>query len=117
MTTKPTPYFDLNSILSEFVSSLQAILCDNLTGAYLHGSFALGDFDEDSDVDFLVVIREEMENPQLALLQTMHARIYALDIPWAKHLEGSYITQEALRRYIPPGEQLFYLDNCASTLI
>jgi len=39
----PTAYPDLNDILEEIVASLQAILGDYFLGAYLQGSFALGD--------------------------------------------------------------------------
>ena len=33
-----------------------------LVGVYLHGSFALGDADIHSDVDFLVVIKDELDH-------------------------------------------------------
>ncbi len=39
------------------VESVQAALGDNFVGAYLHGSFAVGDFDQHSDVDFIIVVR------------------------------------------------------------
>jgi predicted nucleotidyltransferase len=52
---QPTAFPDLNEVLRELVSSVQAILGENFCGAYLQGSFAVGDADEHSDVDFIVV--------------------------------------------------------------
>jgi len=54
------PYPDLREVLDIFVSDLERELSDNLVGVYLIGSLATGDFDADSDVDFLVVIRNEL---------------------------------------------------------
>lgn len=40
---QPTPFAGLNAVLDKLVTSVQAILGDNFLGAYLQGSFALGD--------------------------------------------------------------------------
>ena len=47
----------------------------------------------------------------------MHKRIYALDVPWAQHLEGSYVSREQLRRVDPSGSPYPFLDNGASELV
>ncbi len=52
---QPTAYTELNAMLNDFVTSVQAILGDNFLAAYLVGSFATGDWDEYGDVDFVVV--------------------------------------------------------------
>src|SRR5262245_61749859 len=114
--SQPTPYPDLNGVLLEFVTSTQAILGDNFIAAYLQGSFAIGDFDEDSDVDFLVAIQDKLSEADLAALQANHARLYRLESPWAQHLEGSYVPKDALRRYEPPGREFFFLDNGSQQL-
>ena len=116
-TTNPTPFPDLNAVLSEWLSAIQTALGDDFIGAYLQGSFAVGDFDGDSDVDFLVAIRTELSAAQLAELQAIHARIYDLPSPWAQHLEGSYFTEEALRRSDPAGAPPWYLDNTSKVLV
>jgi predicted nucleotidyltransferase len=113
----PTVYPELNALLRELVASVQSILAESFCGAYLQGSFALGDADTHSDVDFLVVTHNEVSDEQLADLQTMHARIYALEIPWAQHLEGSYIPKGRLRRVDPSRSPFLYLDNGSSELI
>jgi hypothetical protein len=68
---------------------------------YLEGSLANGDFDEDSDIDFVVVTDEDVSENIFAALQAMHERINLLDTQWTINLEGSYISQDALRRYDP----------------
>jgi predicted nucleotidyltransferase len=113
----PTVYPELNAVLGELVSGVRAILAENFCGAYLQGSFAVGDADVHSDVDFLVVTQDEVSVVQLAELQVMHKRIYALDVPWARHLEGSYVPRDSLRRLDPSRPPYLYLDNGSSELI
>src|SRR5450631_1001279 len=95
--TFPTPYAGLNSVLRDFVGSAQVVLSNNFVGAYLQGSFAVGDFDLHSDVDFILVTEEKLSFSEVSGLQEVHERIYCLDIPWAQHLEGSYFPKEVLR--------------------
>jgi predicted nucleotidyltransferase len=47
---------ELNELLQGWVEAISEILDDNFVGAYLEGSFALGDADIHSDCDFLVVV-------------------------------------------------------------
>ncbi len=116
-TTTPTPFSELNAVLSEWLFAVQAALGDNFVAAYLQGSFAVGDFDSNSDVDFLVAIQEELCDAQLSELQAVHARIYDLSPPWAQHLEGSYFPLNALKRCDPSGTQPWYLDNTSKVLV
>lgn len=104
-------------MLYELVTSIQAVLGDNFSAAYLQGSFAVGDWDTHSDVDFLVAIEHEISEADLSALQAMHARIYALDSHWAKHLEGSYVPKQTLRRGDPTRAPLLYLDNGSQALV
>jgi predicted nucleotidyltransferase len=114
---QPTPYRDLNEVLGEFRTGVRDVLGSGFTGAYLHGSFAVGDFDRHSDVDFLVVTREELTGGQIEGLRALHRRLFALESPWARHLEGSYLTRRALRRTEAPPSKRLYLDNNHSELV
>ncbi|HYO49801.1 MAG TPA: nucleotidyltransferase domain-containing protein, partial [Chloroflexia bacterium] len=108
----PTPYSDVNAILHELLSSVQAILGDYFLGMYLYGSLALGDFDPyRSDIDFLVVTTDNLPDDLFSALQTMHARIAASDSRWATDLEGSYIPKHALRRYDPANARHPHIDR------
>lgn len=115
-TAQPTPYAELNEVLGDFVAGLQTVLGDTFVGAYLQGSFAVGDFDEHSDVDFTVAIAKALQANEVAALQALHRRVYALPSPWATHLEGSYFPLATLRRFDPASEPLWYLDNGSNTL-
>lgn len=112
-----TPYPELNSVLEVLVESVKDILGADFVGAYLQGSFALGDFDDHSDVDFVIVVSEELSQSQVRALQSMHERIYGLDYSWAQHLEGSYFPKGVLRDKAQRGKKLWYLDHGARSLI
>jgi len=113
----PTPYSELNEVLSVLVSRMRQILGNDFVGAYLQGSFAVGNFDFHSDVDFIVVISDELSRNQVSALQEMHDQIYQLDSKWAQHLEGSYFPKEILRDHSKRGIKLWYLDHGARSLI
>src|SRR5688572_25766194 len=108
-----TPEPELNAVLTELLAGVRSVLAKRFVGMYLHGSLALGDFDRHSDVDFVVAIDRAVEADQLAALQGLHARIYALESRWAQHLEGSYLTTTALRRSGPEDPAHLYLDHGA----
>lgn len=109
--TQPTPYPELNEVLQIFVESVQEILSDIFIGVYLQGSFAVGDFDLHSDVDFIIVIEEDPSDDQVQALQKMHERIFTLESRWAQHLECSYFPRDILRDPSQRGKELWYLDN------
>lgn len=113
----PTPYHDLNRVLRELLSSVHMVLHEDFVGAYLQGSFAVGDFDLHSDVDFIVVVQRELTQVQVDSLQGMHERIYNTNSRWAKHLEGSYFPKDVIRTSSRCGDKLWYIDNGARSLI
>lgn len=71
----PTDNADLNAVLAQFVAANQALLGDNFVGAYRHGSFAVGDPDEASDVDFMIVVHREVADDQVADVEAMQSRV------------------------------------------
>jgi hypothetical protein len=99
--THPTPYPEVNAVLFELLSGVQTILGNHFVGMYLEGSLASGDFDQDSDIDFVVVTDDEISGDLFSALQAMHDRIAAIDSWCATQLEGSYISRHALRRHDP----------------
>jgi hypothetical protein len=96
---RPTPYPEVNALLQELLERVQTILGEHFIGAYLFGSLAGGDFDQDSDIDVVVVTDDEISSALFSALQAMHARIAASDSSWATQLEVSYIPRHALRGY------------------
>jgi predicted nucleotidyltransferase len=97
----PTPYLEVNAILQELLESVKRILGSHFIGMYLEGSLASGDFDRDSDIDFVVVADDAISGDLFSALQAMHERIAAIDSWWAIQLEGSYISRQAIRCYDP----------------
>ena len=111
------PYSDLRTVLKRFSLGVRNVLKNNLVGAYIVGSLATGDFDRDSDIDFLILIHEELAAAEVALLQALHLEIHNLGSYPAQHLEGSYMSGDCLTRADLVGVQpLWYLDNGSTTL-
>ena len=105
----PTNVPELNAVLEDLSRQWQELLGENLIGAYLLGSFAVGDPTERSDVDFLVVTRTDIPPEALNALQRLHAEFHRRPSYWAQHLEGSYAPAAVIRRLSddprdPPGE-------------
>ena len=109
-----TGFSELDKLLADFVAGLRTVLGDNFTGAYLTGSFAIGDADVHSDVDWLVVTERALTAEETDALNAMHAQLYTRDTHWAQHLEGSYAPRDELRR--PGLEKWPFLDNGSTTL-
>ncbi len=116
-TRHPTPYPEVNALVHEVLVGAKAILDTHFVGMYLEGSLVTDDFDQDSDIDFVVVSDATLSSDQFTALQHMHERIAKIDSWYADQLEGFYVSQRALRRYDPaqaihasiergPGERL-----------
>jgi predicted nucleotidyltransferase len=121
----PTPYPDVNAILTLLFNSVQEILGNQLVGMYLYGSLSSGDFDsESSDIDFLVVTTSTLSDKAIAELRSMHQRIWKSGLKWSSKLEGSYIPKRDIRRHDTHSapcptvnEGKFYLDKRGSDWI
>lgn len=115
--TPPTSEPDLNRVLDALVLGVRAALGSNLVGVYLQGSFASGGWDASSDVDWIVAVAQPLSEAEVAALQGLHSALYAIECPWAQHLEGSYFPVSVLRREDPSRQALWYLDNGSQELI
>lgn len=87
--TAPEP---VRSQVKRFVRDSRAVLGENLTGIYLHGSLALGCFNpERSDIDLVVVIRHPMapETKRLmaGLMLAQSGEPRPLEVHWLLELE------------------------------
>jgi len=112
----PTEFADLNHLLVELAETALGILGDNMVGAYLQGSFALGDADRHSDVDFLIPTREPVAPAEEAALRVVHAGFPQRPEGWARHLEGSYPPAGELRTLAAAGCSWLYVDNGATDI-
>jgi predicted nucleotidyltransferase len=108
---EPTSEPQLNAVLHEFVTRAAVTLDQNFVAAYLQGSLASGGWDEHSDVDFLVVTEHDLTPAEVSAINAMHAQIFKMDTRWAKHLDGSYICRELVKKEDPTHTPIYYLDN------
>lgn len=107
----PTRFPELNELLDQIVPQISSILGDNFVGAYLQGSFALGDADIYSDCDFLLVTAGPLTPAQEQAIRALHAGIRARPEHWVHHLEGSYAPRDELRDLSGLGRKWLFVDQ------
>ena len=106
MQTNPTPYTDVNAILSLLLSEIQAILGQKLVGLYIFGSLVTGDFDADiSDIDLIAATSTDPNEQELQQLEKMHREIALKEKIWDNRIEVAYISIKELRKYNPHYQQ------------
>jgi len=122
-----TPYYGLDDVLTDYAGTAQDVLKDNFIGFYLLGSLAIGGFDLTSDVDFVIVTKDELSDDELARVQSCHTELLSRATPWVKHLEYSFFPMRKLgelsspygangRRNASDARQLWYFCNGHSTI-
>jgi predicted nucleotidyltransferase len=83
--------------LDLFSERLAVEFARDLTGAYVHGSLALGDYRHgSSDIDFIVVLGRDVTAADRKRIDRLHRDLIRL-VPEARLLEGMYLSREALR--------------------
>lgn len=108
----PTPHRDINDILASLAEGLPRILGGRLVGFYLTGSLTYGDFDRgSSDIDYLVVLEEQIDTAQRWALANLHDDIGRRCPEWRDRIEGSYITRGMLPNVRPPTEGRPYVNG------
>lgn len=110
-THEPTRFPELNSVLAELAERAATILGTDFVGAYLQGSFAVGDADLNSDCDFLIPVHRQVTGDQEAALRAMHDEFPTRPGYWARRLEGSYPVLAELRTLAGMGRPWLYIDN------
>lgn len=108
---KPTTEPELNDSLRTLVTGAQAILKEKFLGSYLGGSFAHGGWDKSSDVDFCVVIEDDLSHEEIIKLTGLHTKIYNTGTYWGTHLEGAYFPKDILQNLEDTDTLIWYLDN------
>lgn len=106
------PYPELREVLTTFVNEISTELTQNIIGIYMVGSLATGNFDLDSDVDFLVITKTEIAESNIKALEAIQRKIQEMGCYPAKHLEGSFISIDDLNNWQTVGKkELYYFDN------
>lgn len=82
---------EIDRLLEALMQGVRDMLGRGLLGLYLEGSLAAGDFDRDSDIDFVAVTARPVTPQEFQALQAMHDRLARMVTPWAIQLEGFYV--------------------------
>lgn len=111
-----TPYADLDALLLELLSHWQRILGEDLAGAWVQGSFALGAGDQHSDCDWLVATHDALTQRQIAELRALHDQIPTREGHWCHDIEGSYAPMAELTSTGHLGSKWLFNDHGHRTL-
>lgn len=106
-----TPYPELDRVVSEVADHAADVLGDDLVGAYVEGSFALGAGDPYSDVDFMVVMKTPLDQHREGRLRAFHRELPTGQEHWAHHVEGSYALLGDLLDPTHTGQEWLFIDH------
>jgi hypothetical protein len=102
MTSQPAYPRKVAPLIDALLPGIRQALGDNLVGAYLTGSLALGGFDPaTSDVDLIVVTGALVSENEYAKLDQFHQEVPPLANRFSLEYEVYYIDRTSLRRYGP----------------
>jgi predicted nucleotidyltransferase len=94
-------------LLDDLVALVRRCLGERLSGLYLWGSYALGDFDPRiSDLDLAAALASDVDGRQYAALDAMHTGFAAAYPAWAGRVEVSYASVATLNAPADGGEIL-----------
>lgn len=94
---EPTPYKEINFLLTDLLTNVKEILGKQFNGMYLYGSLALGDFNfKNSDIDVIIITHSQITGKIYTALYKMHERLKSVN-DWAKRLEVAYIAKEVFK--------------------
>ena len=97
----------LGVLLNDLVARIRGRLGDKLTGLYLWGSYALGDFDPRiSDLDLAAALADDVDEREYAALDAMHEAFAEAYPTWAGRVEVRYASVATLNAPADGGEIL-----------
>ncbi len=122
-----TPYRALDDVLVGYAHTLRDVLAGGFVGLYPLGSLAIGDFDLTSDVDFVVVIADELSEQHVQAVESAHTNLMRRGGRWVTRLEYSLFPIPQLVELTSPYEsngqrneashrRLWYFNNGSPTL-
>lgn len=96
---------------ASFAERLAAVLNGRLVGVYLVGSYALGDLQRESDVDFLAAVEGGVPSTAVEQLRSLHA-LMTSSYPH-RPFDGFYVDPDDLRHHPDPSSKggLQFLDD------
>lgn len=95
----------IRQLTAEFKTAMQQLYGERLAGVVLYGSYARGDYTEDSDVDLLVVLRG-LESPSKEHERTFDT-CWAMSQQYQIDVSAHFVGEE---RYRTSNERLFFMN-------
>ena len=96
------PHPDVQQIVEALTKAVGETLEQNLLGIYLRGSLVTGDFNpETSDVDLLIVVKQDLTQSDFEQLDTMHKKIQTLPNLYANEVELAYVPIGDINGFVP----------------
>ncbi|MGA0559423.1 nucleotidyltransferase domain-containing protein [Larkinella sp. VNQ87] len=93
-------------ILEELKTSLKALYGNRLAQILLYGSYARGDFHDESDIDILVVLRQKTVDTYEEILRTADL-VTALNLKYSSIISLLYVTENRfLRSQMPVYQEI-----------
>ena len=88
------------TVLTKLKDEAKAVLKENFIGAYVHGSLATGDSVDWSDLDVMIVIKEDISSEKIEPLQKLHHKLYkTLEIRHTNFLCNIVLSSTTLPTY------------------
>ncbi|MCM3630826.1 DUF4111 domain-containing protein [Paenibacillus glycanilyticus] len=93
---------DIDAFLGKAVNAFKAVLKENLTGIYLHGSLAMGCYNpERSDIDLILVAKEKLSGEEVLSI-TRQVLLLHEDSPGGTGMELSIILESYVLDFVYP---------------
>ncbi len=89
---------ELNMIVREVAKIYQTVYADNLVRVILYGSYARGDFDRESDVDIVAIVKGTRESLQKQLKDVWDASL-ELELEYETIISPTVIPFEEYEKY------------------
>ena len=89
---------NLDSICKRIVDTYKKVYGDDIEGIYLYGSYARGDFDEDSDIDIAAIVNGERLDLQKKL-HTVWNEANRMDLEYDTLTSTTVIPIEEFKKY------------------
>ena len=97
----------MTSLAESFRDGLRRVLGAKLVGAYIYGAAAFPDDAPTGDVDFHVIVEDELTAGERTALDELHKALARQFPPLGAGMDGYYILLDDARRTSPPQSQMW----------